>query len=117
MPDLEIKCLDDLIPTLSNPEAYFRGVIGNMHSYRKEHGSANVRFGIKGAGVSPHYRFDPDNATSDIQHSIAYGRNHKNLNFLPEEMIDANWTPLTWTYEDVQTVLAKVTGFKKKVPK
>lgn len=42
--------IEDVLPTLSNPEEYVRVVLDNLYKCEREHTSCTVRIGVTGEG-------------------------------------------------------------------
>jgi hypothetical protein len=109
--------LSDILDTLKEPSEYVRGVLGNLMTCKKEHGSACVRIGTTGGGISPHYRIEPDGAFSrddwlEEKFWQAYnGRNHKKLDWGFAELRDQHWSPSSMSFDEVQSLLGKLRKF------
>ena len=112
--------LTDILDTLKNPSEYVRGVLGNLMICKKEYGSACVRIGTTGGGISPHYRIEPAAEFSrddwlDERFWQAYdGRNHKRLDWGFSELRDQHWSPKAMNFDDVQNLLGKLRNFRRK---
>ncbi len=50
--------IDDVLPTLNDPQEYVRVVLDNLHKCERDHDSCSVRIGITGEGKAPYYRID-----------------------------------------------------------
>jgi hypothetical protein len=79
----EDAIIADIIEDLRDPLDYVRRVLGNMHEFRQEHGSAAVRIGTTGRGIVPHYRIEPPDRPfledMDLYYVAFDGRSHKRL--------------------------------------
>jgi len=94
--------------------ANVRGVFGNMHSFKREKGSAFVRIVTTGHGMIPHYRVSPDTrpmlelVTEDAKALdppllrdlyIAFnGRNHRQLPYGAKELTNEHWSATAFTH-------------------
>lgn len=105
--------IDDVMPTLSNPLDYVRGVLGRLHECKHLRGNASVRIGTTGQGLIPYYRViyaDGDGAEQIF--GAYYGDNH--AAFDTAKSPSQTWSTGSMTYDEVQQLLGKIRGFKGK---
>jgi hypothetical protein len=116
--------IEEIIDYLDNPVEYVRGVFGNMHKCKKDHGTAFVKIGTTGSGIAPHYRVEPEWQLDDFSrdelfdaHFVAYNdRNHKALDWGFRELRSEHWSENKMSYDDVRNILALLRNFKQKNP-
>lgn len=104
--------LEDVLPTLTSPEGYIRGVFGHLQACKSKHGNASVRIGTGGRRQIPSYRvvfkFGPDE--SETVFGAFYGENHSA--FKTVDASSATWSTAAMSYEDVQNLFGKIRGWK-----
>ncbi len=90
-------------------ERFLRNVLGVMRKAQKAEGEVRVRMGTTGTGQAPNYRFED----SDGRPFMAIdGANHQ---LWPEGSVfegPDNWSSAAASYEDVETMLRSLTGYK-----
>lgn len=123
---------------LSDPDAYLRGVLGNMILCRKRYGTAVVRIGTSGEGRAPHYRVQPaetyvdatmrevfavgdpealareEERTNTSLYTAYHGKSHEPLKWGKKELQDVSWSDRWMNIEQVQSLLGEVRGIKPK---
>jgi hypothetical protein len=94
--------------TLKKPEAYITGVLSKLYACQRVHGSAAVRIGITGRGISPYYRIVhgaqrgvPD---QDSQIFGAFYDNHEPLEVATSSEMNGHWSAEFMTIEEVGTL-------------
>lgn len=82
---------------------YFRDVLGNMYAQGgADRGSAKVRFGNTGDGVTPHYQIEAGGITRRYS-----GKTHKLYHDQPEVAFeDGHLSPGTFSVPEVQAMIA-----------
>lgn len=128
--------------TLTHPESYVRRVLGNMHTCRKEHGSALVRIGVTGEGRQPHYWISPERPDRDEGSAIDIedidrfldlarsqewannqshfflvydGRNHERIeDWGFWEVRPEHWSRRQLTLEEVAALLGEIRQFRRR---
>ena len=106
--------IEDVLPTLSSPEAYIRGVFGHLHACKSKHGNGSVRIGTTGCGLIPYYRvvFKYDGDENETIFGAFYGDSHSSFKTL--EASSGTWSTAAMSYEDVQNLFGKIRGWKGK---
>ena len=112
--------ISDIIDSVDDAEAYVRGVLENMYKCRREHGSALVKVGTTGRGISPHYRVAPaGDQSGDVSiegfekfldtNYVAYdGRSHEKLPWGPLELKEAHWSEADMAFHEVEALLGQL---------
>ena len=104
---------ENLKATRSESERFLRNVIGVMRRAQKEHGPVITRMGVTGTGQAPNYRLELPGGKALL---AINGANHERW---PEgEPFDGpdNWSSACMALEDVEDILASLTGYKRGEP-
>lgn len=107
--------IQDILHTLSNPEDFVRGILGNFINEKFDRNEAVVRIGISGTGVAPHYCIEQGSSTSALPslgleingcagRAVFHGRSHKPI--LDDQFKGISWSSSAMTFADVQAILA-----------
>lgn len=120
------ETIRDVVSSLAKPEPYVRGVLGNMSDFRRRGIDPIVKIGTTGQGIYPHYRIEPANGdgsdigaeiTAFLETMIAFGgRNHKPMEWTAFDVRGEHWSEESMTYDEVQTLLGSLRGYKGKRP-
>lgn len=112
-----------VMSTLERPEDYVCGMLRNLCDCKREHGSASVRIGTTGFGVSPHYRIEfPSQALPRFKARFKVGifgafdgRSHKLIEWIDEAsqldgsiLMDEHWSTRPMSIDDVTAFLAYI---------
>lgn len=118
------ESIREVIGSLAKPEAYARGVLGNMAEFKPRDIKPIVRIGTTGQGIYPHYRIesahgDGSDILGDLNASIETmtafnGRNHKAMDWTPYEIRGEHWSDGLMTFDEVQTLLGELRRYKGK---
>ena len=97
--------LDDVLPTLNDPEEYVRVVLDNLYKCEREHASCTVKLGITGEGKAPYYRIDyiDENGATGLFGSYAGKVAGKGI-----ETHEETWSSRSMTKDEVAAVLGKL---------
>ncbi|MCQ4190020.1 hypothetical protein [Methylocystis suflitae] len=120
--------IEDVLPTLKDPEEYVRGIIASFVHGQFPRNEAMIRMGVSGAGIAPHYCIEQGRETLELggqadPHSegkkieaflrrvVFDGRTHKQiLEDLPK---GTGWSSETMTFAEVQAILGRLRSSKK----
>ena len=97
--------LDDVLPTLNDPQEYVRVVLDNLYKCEREHDTCTVRIGITGEGKAPYYRIDYK--SSDGSTGL-FGSFAGKIAGQGIETHDETWSSRSMTKEEVATVLGRI---------
>jgi hypothetical protein len=106
--------IQDILHTLSDPEDFVRGILGNFITEGFNRDEAVVRIGISGTGAAPHYCIEQGSKTSALPSSglevtgygrraVFHGRSHKPI--LDDDPKGISWSSAAMTFADVQAIL------------
>ena len=118
------SCIEDVFPTLPNPEEFVRGILESFVSEKFDRNEAVVRIGTSGKRFQPHYSIE-EREGSDIctlpngvtirgyrNRAVFNGRSHKPI--FEDKFIGISWSSSTATYADVQSILGTIRAAKRK---
>ena len=101
--------LRDVRHSLLEPEKLLRDILSTMNDCRREKGNCLVRIGITGEGKAPYHKVAYlDGHGQEQLYGSYFGRNRDEK----YQVHTDTWSTKTMTYEEVQQVLADVTGFR-----
>jgi hypothetical protein len=113
--------VSDLIPVLSDPIEYVRGILGNFVSYGCDPETSAVRVGVTGAGVCPNYKIEEPSFSHTVTvlslHSLCTatpahtfcGRNHREMTELDGQWRrDNNWSTATMSFAELKALLSNL---------
>jgi hypothetical protein len=114
--------IEDILLTLSDPEEYVRGILENFYTGKFNREVANVRIGISGSGIFPHYCIyqgegDHVLALADgtilgyEKRAVFHGRSHNLI--LEDEFIGVSWSLSKASFAEVQSLLGIMRASKK----
>lgn len=112
--------ISDIVPNLERAEEYIRRVLGQMSACKKAHGTAEVRLGITGQGIAPHYRVEPtldmDTFNGNFEDYFApfHGRSHEKLDWGPFDLKTDHWSDKVMSYDEVSDLLGSVRKLNKR---
>ena len=113
--------IEDVLPTLADPEDFVRGILGKFHDEKFDRDKAVVRIGISGKRRQPHYSIEESEGTETLpdgttmrgyrRRAVFHGRIHKRI--LNEEAKGISWSSSAATYEEVKSILGMLRATKK----
>jgi hypothetical protein len=106
--------IPDVLHTLSNPEDFVRGIVGNFINEGFDRDEAVIRIGISGTGAAPHYCLEQGSKTSAVpnvgtghsRRAVFHGRSHKPI--LDDDPKGIRWSSAAMTFLEVQAILGSL---------
>lgn len=109
--------IEDVVPTLSNPIEYLRGIVGSFVEHGFDRGKSIVRIGVTGRGIVPNYSIETPCEqqlgplhSSVSERKVFNGSSHNEI--LDDSPYGDGWSSRSSTFDEVQDLLGKVRGFK-----
>jgi hypothetical protein len=114
--------IQDILHTLSNPEDFVCGILGNFIHEGFNRDEAVVRMGISGTGVAPHYCIEHGSKASALpslgleingygHRAVFHGRSHNPI--LDDQFKGLSWSSAAMTFAEVQAILGSLRAHKK----
>ncbi|MEI7803744.1 MAG: hypothetical protein WCI56_00300 [Hyphomicrobiales bacterium] len=113
--------IEDILPTLSDPEEYVRGIVGSFISEGFSDDEAVIRIGVSGTGVAPHYCIEQGSTTSTIPNigkikayehrAIFHGKSHRPI--LEDDSKGISWSSAAMSFAEVQAILGRLRASKR----
>jgi hypothetical protein len=115
--------IQDILHTLSNPEDFVRGILGNFINEGFNQDEAVVRIGISGTGAAPHYCIEHGSETFAPlpglslevnrygRRAVFHGRSHNPI--LDDQYKGISWSSAAMTFAEVQAILGSLRAHKK----
>jgi hypothetical protein len=102
--------IQDVLHTLSNPEDFVRGILGNFINGGFNRDEAVVRIGISGTGTAPHYCIEQGSETVAVpglnqeatgyrRRAVFHGRSHNRI--LDDQFPGISWSSGAMTFAEV----------------
>lgn len=113
--------VQDILHTLSNPEDFVRGILGNFLNEKFDRNEGVIRIGVSGTGVAPHYCIEQGSSTSTVpslgleinryaRRAVFHGRSHKPI--LDDQFKGISWSSSAMTFAEVQAILGSLRAHK-----
>src|SRR5690348_1645104 len=93
--------IEDVLPTLSDPEEYVRTVVSTMAPCYVKHGNASVRIGITGEGKMPYHKVSYKALGDKEELYEAYGGGSP---FYGVTVHQNTWSTRSMSYDEVRAL-------------
>ncbi len=119
--------IQDVLPTLNDPEEYVRGIVASFIHGKFSPDEATIRIGVSGDGYAPHYCIEQGSVTVELsgqepllvgkkitgyqRRFVFDGRSHKPI--LGDQPKGMGWSSEAMTFAEVQAILGNLRSSKK----
>jgi len=120
--------IEDVLPTLKDPEEYVRGILASFIHGQFSQDEAIIRIGVSGGGIAPHYCIEQGRETvklggqmhpllegkeieAHLRRAAFDGRTHKPI--LEDQPKGMGWSSEAMTFAEVQAILGHLRSSKK----